>query len=177
MRPLCSWILPQQSDETAFVRSSGRLGNCEVAIKLSHCGPEREPCLSLSPGRASRLELTVPSVVEKQRPTALNRRDATRAHKDEITSRINSVATKLRQSFFSFFSASRRVIAANNPTGWCTFFRKAEVTRAVVFSLSLFFLFFYFFFYLFFCGELDSSASGSHDGFIRGLQPLSCFSL
>lgn len=29
----------------------------------------------------------------------------------------------------------------------------------------------------FFCGELDSSASGRHDGFIRGLQPLSCFSL
>lgn len=64
------------------------------------------------------------------------------------------------------FSASRRFIAADNAAERLKSRADAEV--CAVSSV---------FFYLFFCGELDSSASGSHDGFIRGLQPLSCFSL
>lgn len=115
------------------------------------------------------------NVILKSRLADLNRRDATRAHKDEITSRIKktkNVATKLRRTVFLFLKTSHRVVAADNPAGWSRLISKLKLSE----QLSRV-VWFFFFFYLFFCGELDSSASGSHDGFIRGLQPLSCFSL
>ena len=58
---------------------------------------------------------------------------------------------------------------------------KLSVQSCVCVCVCLFFFFFFFFFLPFLSrGSLDSSASGSHDGLIRGLQPselLLAFSL